>query len=72
MPDGDLTQFVRPWLEHAPKPPPRGANSYDAFISYRSSDRAWAMALYDVLKLADGRRSSISTISFPAPTSNQV
>ena len=52
MSDGDLTQFVRPWLEHAPKPPPRGANSYDAFISYRSSDRAWAMALYDVLKLA--------------------
>ena len=52
MPDGDLTQFVRPWLEHAPKPPPRGANLYDAFISYRSSDRAWAMALYDVLKLA--------------------
>jgi tetratricopeptide (TPR) repeat protein len=52
MSDGDVTQFVRPWLEHAPKPPPRGANSYDAFISYRSSDRAWAMALYDVLKLA--------------------
>jgi tetratricopeptide (TPR) repeat protein len=52
MPDGDLTQFVRPWLEHAPKPPPRGANKYDAFISYRSSDRAWAMALYDALKLA--------------------
>ena len=52
MPDGDLTQFVRPWLEYAPKPPPRGANLYDAFISYRSSDRAWAMALYDVLKLA--------------------
>ena len=52
MSDGDVTQFVRPWLEHAPKPPPRGGNSYDAFISYRSSDRAWAMALYDVLKLA--------------------
>ena len=52
MPDGDLADFVRPWLEHAPKPPPRNGNSYDAFISYRSSDRAWAMALYDVLKLA--------------------
>jgi tetratricopeptide (TPR) repeat protein len=50
--DGDLGQFVRPWLQHAPKPPPRGKNSYDAFISYRSSDRAWAMSLYDVLKLA--------------------
>ncbi len=52
MPDRDLTEFLRPWLEHAPTPPPRGANAYDAFISYRSSDRAWAMALYDVLKLA--------------------
>src|SRR5215471_2186686 len=50
--NGELTQFVRPWLDHAPKPPPRGRNVYDAFISYRSSDRAWAMALYDVLKLA--------------------
>jgi tetratricopeptide (TPR) repeat protein len=52
MSDEDLTQFVRPWLQHAPPPPPRGNNLYDAFISYRSSDRAWAMALYDVLKLA--------------------
>jgi tetratricopeptide (TPR) repeat protein len=52
MSNGELTQFVRPWLDHAPKPPPRGKNVYDAFISYRSSDRAWAMALYDVLKLA--------------------
>jgi tetratricopeptide (TPR) repeat protein len=51
MSNGDLTQFVRPWLQHAPKPLPRGNNLYDAFISYRSSDRAWAMALYDVLKL---------------------
>jgi len=40
------------WLEHAPAPPPRGTNSYDAFISYRSSDRAWAMVLYDVLEMA--------------------
>ncbi len=45
-------EFLQRWLQHAPKPPPRGKNSYDAFISYRSSDRAWAMALYDVLKLA--------------------
>ncbi len=51
MSDKDLT-LVRPWLQYAPKPPPRGNNLYDAFISYRSSDRAWAMALYDVLKLA--------------------
>src|SRR5262245_44494395 len=43
---------VQQWLRHAPKPSPRGKNSYDGFISYRSSDRAWAMALYDVLKLA--------------------
>jgi len=40
------------WLQYAPTPPPRGTKKYDVFISYRSSDRAWAMALYDVLKLA--------------------
>jgi tetratricopeptide (TPR) repeat protein len=51
MSDVDLTQFFRPWLQHAPEPPPRGNNLYDAFISYRSSDRAWAMSLYDALKL---------------------
>jgi tetratricopeptide (TPR) repeat protein len=45
-------EFLQRWLQHAPDPPPRGRNSYDAFISYRSSDRAWAMALYDLLKLA--------------------
>jgi hypothetical protein len=45
-------EFLQRWLQYAPEPPPRGSNSYDAFISYRSSDRAWAMALYDVLKLA--------------------
>lgn len=40
------------WLQHAPAPPERGKNSYDVFISYRSSDRRWAMALYDALRLA--------------------
>jgi tetratricopeptide (TPR) repeat protein len=45
-------EYMRVWLQHAPKPPERGDNSYDVFISYRSSDRAWAMALYDALKLA--------------------
>lgn len=45
-------EALQGWLRHAPKPPPRGKNSYDAFISYRSSDRGWAMALYDVIKLA--------------------
>lgn len=40
------------WLQYAPKPPERHGNLYDVFISYRSSDRAWAMALYDALKLA--------------------
>jgi hypothetical protein len=28
MPDDDLTQFVRPWLQYAPKPAPRGNKSY--------------------------------------------
>ena len=45
-------EYMQVWLQHAPKPPERGSNSYDVFISYRSSDRAWAMALYDALKLA--------------------
>jgi len=46
-------EYMQKWLRHAPKPPARGENSYDVFISYRSSDRAWAMALYDALKLAE-------------------
>jgi tetratricopeptide (TPR) repeat protein len=45
-------ELVQSWLRFAPKPPERGKNDYDVFISYRSSDRPWAMALYDVLKLA--------------------
>ena len=46
------TEYLRRWLQHAPAPPERGTNTYDVFISYRSSDRAWAMALFDALKLA--------------------
>jgi tetratricopeptide (TPR) repeat protein len=46
------SELLQRWLQYAPKPPPREKNSYDAFISYRSLDRAWAMALYDALKLA--------------------
>ena len=45
-------ELVQKWLQYAPKPLPRGKNSYDAFISYRSLDRRWSMALFDVLKLA--------------------
>jgi tetratricopeptide (TPR) repeat protein len=44
-------ELMQQWLRYVPDPPPRGSNSYDAFISYRSSDRAWAMALYDTLNL---------------------
>jgi tetratricopeptide (TPR) repeat protein len=43
---------VQRWLRYAPEPPERGDRKYDAFISYRSSDREWAMALYDGLRLA--------------------
>ena len=46
------TSNMQRWLRYAPGPPDRGDNSYDVFISYRSSDRSWAMALYDALKLA--------------------
>jgi tetratricopeptide (TPR) repeat protein len=61
MPDANAPQQARTaepdemisnWLALAPAPPDRGANLYDVFISYRSSDRSWAMALYDALKLA--------------------
>lgn len=44
---------LKSWLAYAPEPPPRRENSYDVFISYRSTDRAWAMALFDALKLAN-------------------
>ena len=60
MPDGAAQETARiqqdggfeNWLKLAPAPPQRKANLYDVFISYRSSDRVWAMALYDELKLA--------------------
>ena len=45
-------EYNQRWLKLAPEPPERGENSYDVFISYRSADRPWAMALYDALKLA--------------------
>lgn len=48
------------WLEHAPSPRPHPEHSefetnpieWDAFISYRSTDRGWALALYDQLTAA--------------------
>src|SRR5215510_6914868 len=53
MPDANAAAVnEQQWLQYAPAPPERGKNSYDVFISYRSSDRAWAMALFDLLKLA--------------------
>jgi len=50
--DDERKRLLQAWLQHAPSPPERRKNSYDVFISYRSSDRSWAMALYDALKLA--------------------
>ncbi len=44
--------LMQRWLQHAPPPPERKDNEYDVFISYRSSDRGWALALYDVFKMA--------------------
>lgn len=39
------------WLQHCPKPRPRPPGyDWDAFISYRSADRIWALALYDMLQ----------------------
>ena len=38
------------WIEHCQSPRPRPENvEWDAFISYRSLDRVWAIALYDTL-----------------------
>lgn len=38
------------WLEHCEPPRPRPPGiEWDVFISYRSLDRAWAIALYDML-----------------------
>jgi hypothetical protein len=39
------------WIEHceSPRPRPEGIE-WDVFISYRSLDRVWAIALYDMLK----------------------
>lgn len=51
QPASDVSHVQR-WLQYAPTPPERGERKFDAFISYRSSDREWAMALYDALKLA--------------------
>jgi len=38
------------WLEHCepPRPRPTGVD-WDVFVSYRSLDRSWAIALYDML-----------------------
>jgi tetratricopeptide (TPR) repeat protein len=60
MPDGAAQETARiqqdggfeNWLKLAPAPPQRRTTLYDVFISYRSSDRGWAMALYDALKRA--------------------
>ncbi len=42
-----MTQY---WLEHCPKPRPRPERYlWDVFISYRSVNRPWAIALYDML-----------------------
>jgi hypothetical protein len=47
-PSGD-----RYWLDHCalPRPRPQGTE-WDAFVSYRSIDRVWALALYDMLQQA--------------------
>lgn len=50
--DQQHAQVTENWLKLAPAPPERGSNLYDTFISYRSSDRYWAMCLYDALMLA--------------------
>src|SRR5688572_32952713 len=49
----DKSRSVMPnyWIEHCapPRPRPQGLE-WDVFISYRSLDRVWAVALYDMLR----------------------
>ena len=50
----DVQDRVNRWLRLAPRPRPRPAGTrWDVFISYRSVNRAWALALYDSLREAD-------------------
>ncbi len=44
-----MTKSREQWLAFAPPPPRIEGDAYDVFISYRSTDRAWALALYDAL-----------------------
>lgn len=42
------------WLDLAPPPPPLASGmSWHVFLSYRSVDRPWVLALYDILSLRD-------------------
>ena len=53
------------WLDWAPKPPPLApGKAWHVFISYRSVNRPWVLALYDGMALAT-RHSSTSTSSPP-------
>jgi hypothetical protein len=48
-----MTDGGADWLEHCRKPRERPAGmEWDVFISYRSADRVWALALYDMLRQA--------------------
>lgn len=43
-------RYMNYWLEHCEPPRPRPPGiEWDVFVSYRSLDRAWASALYDML-----------------------
>lgn len=47
MPSPALEQ----WLKYAPAPKPLGQNKkFHVFLSYRSTNRAWVLQLYDVLR----------------------
>lgn len=47
---------LRPWLENCPAPRARPAGiDWDVFLSYRSVERPWVIALYDTLVLAGYR-----------------
>jgi tetratricopeptide (TPR) repeat protein len=49
----DESKAREQWMKHVPPPPAKAAGiDWHVFISYRSTNRKWALALYDTLKEA--------------------
>jgi tetratricopeptide (TPR) repeat protein len=54
LPDPPVRDATNGWLRLAPRPRPRPAGiEWDVFLSYRSVNRTWALALFDSLRELD-------------------